>query len=152
MNSNETMSQPKPINILLVDDDDGDVILTRKALERGKIYNSVSVASDGVEAMKFLKKEGEFVDAPRPDLILLDLNMPRKDGRETLAEIKNDPDLRSIPVVILTTSEADPDVLRSYDMHANCFVTKPVDLNQFTSVVQSLQNFWFCVVQLPPTN
>ena len=138
-----------PINILLVDDDEGDVLLTKKALQKSKIYNTLNVAKDGVEALQFLRREGEFKDASRPGLILLDLNMPRKDGRETLAEIKNDEDLRSIPVVVLTTSDADQDVLQSYDLQANCYITKPVDLTQFTNVIQQLQDFWLCLVKLP---
>ncbi|MCL4123234.1 UNVERIFIED_CONTAM: hypothetical protein GTU68_031408 [Idotea baltica] len=131
----------KPIDILLVDDDDGDVLLTQKALEKSNIYNSLSVARDGVEAMEFLRNEAQFSDAPRPDLVLLDLNMPRKDGWETLIEIKSEPNLSSIPVVILTTSDADQDVVESYDLQASCYVTKPVDLAQFTNVVQKLQGF-----------
>ncbi len=142
-------SDAKPIDILLVDDDEGDVLLTQKALERKRVYNSLSVARDGVDALQFLRKEGKYADATRPDLILLDLNMPRKDGRETLLELKNDPDLRSIPVVVLTTSNADRDVVRSYDLHASCFVTKPFDLNQFMHVLEVLQEFWVCFVQFP---
>ena len=149
MNLSQLQSEFAPVNILLVDDDEGDVILTRKALENGKIFNSLSVVSDGIDAMRFLRKEDEFADATRPDLILLDLNMPRKDGRETLAEIKQDLNLRNIPVVILTTSDADHDIGQSYDLQASCYVTKPVNLAQFASVVQSLQDFWFCVVKLP---
>lgn len=138
-----------PIDILLVDDDEGDVLLTQKALRKGKVFNSLNIVHDGVEAMEYLRQQGEFKDATRPDLILLDLNMPRKDGRETLADIKGDPNLRSIPVVILTTSDAEKDVLQSYDLQASCYVTKPVDLTQFTNVIQSLQDFWLCVVKLP---
>jgi len=149
MNMNELKSPVEPIDILLVDDDEGDVLLTQKALKSGKLYNSLNIAKDGIEAMAYLRREGRFKDAARPDLILLDLNMPRKDGKETLAEIKNDPNLRSIPVVVLTTSDADKDVLQSYELHANCFVTKPVDIDQFTNVVKSLKEFWFCVVKLP---
>jgi CheY-like chemotaxis protein len=145
----ELNNHAKGIDILLVDDDDGDVLLTQKALQKGRIYNSLSVARDGVEAIQFLKMEGPFSDAFRPDIILLDLNMPRKDGRQTLAEIKSDPNLKSIPVVILTTSDADQDVMKSYDLQASCYITKPVDLKQFTSVVQKLQEFWFCVVKFP---
>ena len=149
MNMSQLNSAVNPINILLVDDDDGDILLTKKALQKSRIYNALDVVKDGVEAMKYLRREGKFHDAPRPGLILLDLNMPRKDGRETLAEIKNDPDLRSIAVVVLTTSEADQDVLQSYDLQANCYVTKPVDLQQFTKVIQTLQDFWLCLVRLP---
>ncbi len=149
MNMSQLQTPVKPIDILLVDDDEGDVLLTQKALQNGKIYNSLSVARDGVEAMEFLRQEGEFKNAVRPDLILLDLNMPRKDGRETLTEIKSDPNLRCIPIVVLTTSDADRDVMQSYDLQASCYVTKPVDLKQFTNVVQTLQEFWLCVVRLP---
>jgi len=141
---------PSPINILLVDDDPGDVMLTRKALANGKVFNSLSVAEDGVEALAFLRREGEFENAPRPDLILLDLNMPRKDGRETLAELKSDDRFRSIPVVVLTTSDADQDIVKSYDLQASCYITKPVDLPQFTQVIQSVKEFWLCVVKYPP--
>jgi CheY-like chemotaxis protein len=144
-----TQRMPKLIDILLVDDDPGDVLLTRKALSNGKIYNKLHVAEDGIEALSFLRREGKFADAPRPELILLDLNMPRKDGRETLAEIKADENLRGIPVVILTTSDADQDVAKSYNLQASCYITKPVDLEQFTKVVQSIKNFWLCVVTFP---
>lgn len=140
----------EPINILLVEDDPGDVLLTKKALANGKIFNSMAVATDGVEALALLRQEGDFADAPRPDLILLDLNMPRMDGRETLAAIKQDEKLRSIPIVILTTSDSDHDVLKSYDLQASCFITKPVDLEQFTQVVRSVKDFWLYVVKLPP--
>ena len=145
------MSQlaPRLINVLLVEDDPGDILLTQKALQNGKIYNSLNIARDGVEALKFLRREKPFPDAPRPDLILLDLNMPRKDGRETLSEIKADENLKNIPVVILTTSEADQDIARSYDLQASCFVTKPVDLEQFTTVVRSIRDFWLCIVKYP---
>jgi len=149
MNMSQLSESVKLIDILLVEDDAGDVLLTQKALQKGKVVNSLNVAVDGVEAMEYLRQEGKFKDASRPDLILLDLNMPRKDGRETLAEIKNDPELRSIPVVILTTSGADYDVMESYDLQANCYVTKPVDLAQFTNVVQTLKEFWLCAVKLP---
>jgi len=143
---------PSPINILLVDDDPGDVMLTRKALESGKVFNSLSVAEDGVEALAFLRREGKFKNAPRPDLILLDLNMPRKDGRETLLELKSDDQFRSIPVVVLTTSDADKDIVKSYDLQASCYITKPVDLPQFTKVIQSVKEFWLCVVKYPPVS
>ena len=149
MNMSQLTEAVKPINILLVDDDEGDVLLTQKALQKSRIYNTLDVARDGVEAMQYLRREGKFEDVPRPGLILLDLNMPRKDGRETLAEIKNDNDLRLIPVVVLTTSDADHDVLQSYDLQANCYITKPVDLQQFTDVIQALQDFWLCIVKLP---
>lgn len=145
--SNE--SSPRLIEILLVDDDDGDVLLTKKALDNGKLLNKMHVAKDGVEAIAFLKREGRFADAPRPDLVLLDLNMPRKDGREVLADIKQDPELHTIPVVILTTSDSPNDVDKMYDLHANCYITKPVGLEQFTVIVQAIKSFWFSVVTLP---
>ena len=140
---------PRPIDVLLVEDDPGDVLLTKKALSNGKVYNTLTVVPDGVEALKLLRNEGEFAGASRPDLILLDLNMPRKDGRETLAEIKADEDLRSIPVVVLTTSDADKDVVESYDLQASCYITKPVDLEQFTRVVRAISDFWLCIVRYP---
>ena len=139
-----------PIEILLVEDEPGDVYLTTEALKSAKILNRLHVVEDGVEAMAFLRRSGRYQDRPRPDLILLDLNLPRKDGREVLAELKGDAALAEIPVVILTTSKADEDIIRSYQLHANCFVTKPVDLNQFFQVVQSIQHFWLTVVKLPP--
>lgn len=140
----------KPIDILLVEDNPGDVRLTREALKEGKIKNNLFVTSNGVEALEFLKQEGEYTDAIRPDLILLDLNMPRMDGRELLEKIKQEPDLRRIPVVILTTSKSEEDIVKSYDLHANCYITKPVDLDQFISVVKSIEDFWLTVVKLPP--
>lgn len=139
----------EPINILLVEDNPGDVRLTVEALREGKVHNHLSVARDGVEALAFLRRQGEFADAPRPDVILLDLNLPKKDGREVLAEIKADERLRRIPVVVLTTSKAEEDILRSYALHANCYVTKPVDLEQFITVVRSIEDFWFSIVRLP---
>lgn len=138
-----------PIDILLVEDSPADVDLTREALEDAKVRNTLHVVSDGVAAMEFLRQEGDYADAPRPDLILLDLNLPKKDGREVLADVKADPALRRIPVVILTTSEAEQDILRSYDLHANCYVTKPVDLEQFISVIKSIEKFWLVIVKLP---
>jgi two-component system, chemotaxis family, response regulator Rcp1 len=140
----------KPIEILLVEDNPGDVRLTVEAMKEGRVSNRMSVAKDGVEALDFLRRTGPHADAPRPDLILLDLNMPRKDGREVLAEIKADPDLKRIPVVILTTSEAEQDIIKTYDLHANCYVTKPVDLTQFLKVVRLIEDFWLSVVRLPP--
>ena len=137
------------VDILLVEDSPGDVRLTLEALADAKISNTISVASDGLEALEFLRREGDFKEARRPGLILLDLNMPRMDGRELLEIIKNDDDLRTIPVVILTTSQADVDILKSYDLRANCYITKPVDLDQFLVVVKSIQEFWLSVVQLP---
>ena len=139
----------EPINILLVEDNPGDVRLTIEALREGKVHNHLSVARDGVEALAFLRQEAPFADAPRPDVILLDLNLPKKDGREVLAEIKADDQLRRIPVVVLTTSKAEEDILRSYALHANCYVTKPVDLEQFITVVRSIEDFWFSIVRLP---
>ncbi len=141
----------KPIDILLVEDNPGDVRLTKEALLEGKVLNRIYVANDGVEALAFLRHRGNYVDlpAPRPDIILLDLDMPRMDGRECLAILKADPALRRIPVVILTTSEADQDVLKSYDLHANCYISKPVDVEQFIKVVQSVKQFWFSIVNLP---
>ena len=140
----------RPVEILLVEDNPGDVRLTREALREGKVRNNLAVASDGVEAIAYLRKEGEHAGAVRPDLILLDLNLPRKDGREVLAEIKADPSLRNIPVVVLTSSQAEQDIVRAYDLHANCYITKPVDLDQFIRVVQSIEDFWFTIVKLPP--
>jgi chemotaxis family two-component system response regulator Rcp1 len=140
----------RPIEILLVEDNPGDVRLTIEALKEGKLRNRLSVARDGVEALAFLRREGPHATAARPDLILLDLNLPRKDGREVLAEIKDDAQLRRIPVVVLTTSKAEEDILRTYDLHANCYINKPVDLEQFISVVRSIDDFWLSVVRLPP--
>jgi CheY-like chemotaxis protein len=142
----------RPVEILLVEDNPGDVRLTIEALREGKVRNHLSVAEDGEEALAFLRREGSHAGAPRPDLILLDLNLPRKDGREVLAEIKADPRLRSIPVVILTTSQADQDVARSYELSANCYVTKPIDLEQFIGVVRSIETFWLTIVTLPESS
>ncbi|HEY1267644.1 MAG TPA: response regulator [Candidatus Binatia bacterium] len=135
--------------ILLVEDNPGDVRLTMEALKEGKILNEISVAEDGVEAIAYLRRVGKYAEAPRPDLILLDLNLPKKDGREVLEEIKGDTDLKKIPVVVLTTSAAERDILRAYDLHANCYITKPVDLEQFIRVVQSIEDFWLTIVKLP---
>ena len=140
----------KPVEILLVEDNPGDVRLTREALKEGKVANSLHVAVDGVEALAFLNRKGKFSQAVRPDLILLDLNMPKMDGRELLAKIKADDDLKRIPVVILTTSRDEQDVLKTYNLHANCYITKPVDLGQFIGVVKSIEDFWFTIVKLPP--
>ena len=137
------------VEILLVEDNPGDVRLTQEAMKEGKMRNRLSVAVDGVEAMAFLRQEGKFADAPRPDVILLDLNLPKKDGRTVWAEIKADPDLKRIPVVILTSSKAEEDILNSYDSHANCYITKPSDLEQFIDVVKSVEGFWFQIVKLP---
>ena len=139
----------RPIEILLVEDNPGDVRLTIEALKEGKVSNRLSVARDGVEALAFLRREGPHANAIRPDLILLDLNLPKKDGREVLAEIKEDTRLRRIPVVVLTTSKAEEDILRTYDLHANCYITKPVDLDQFITVVKSIDEFYFTIVRLP---
>jgi len=138
-----------PIEILLVEDSPGDVRLTREALRDAKVQNTLHVVSDGMEAASFLWRQGKHVNAPRPDLILLDLNLPKKGGREILEEIKLDPSLKSIPVVILTTSAAEQDILRSYQLHANCYITKPVDLDQFLRVVKTIDNFWLAIVKLP---
>lgn len=139
----------KLIEILIVEDNPGDVELAREALETNQIKNELHVAEDGEQALKFLKKEEPYQDAPRPDLILLDLNLPKKDGREVLKEIKDDPSLRLIPVVILTSSNAEEDILRSYNLHANCYVTKPLDFNQFLKVVEAIKDFWLGIVVLP---
>jgi two-component system, chemotaxis family, response regulator Rcp1 len=139
----------KALEILLVEDNPADVRLTREAFREGKILNNLAVVKDGVEAMEFVRREGAYADAPRPDLILLDLNLPRKDGREVLREIKNDSNLRRIPVVVLTTSSAEMDIVKSYDLHANSYVVKPVDLDQFIGVIKSIDNFWLTAVTLP---
>jgi CheY-like chemotaxis protein len=140
-----------PVEILLVEDNLADVRLTQETLKEEKLNNNLNVVNDGVEALAFLRREGQYINAVRPDLILLDLNLPRKDGREVLAEIKNDPDLKTIPVVVLTISEAEKDVLQSYRLYANCYIVKPLDLNQFSMVVKSIQNFWLSIVKLPLT-
>lgn len=137
------------IDILLVEDNPGDVRLTMEAFKEAKVRNVLYVVGDGEQALSFLRQEGEFTDKPRPDLILLDLNLPKKDGREVLAEIKSDENLKRIPVVILTTSSAEEDILRTYNLHANCYITKPVDLDQFVKVVKSIENFWLTIVKLP---
>jgi CheY-like chemotaxis protein len=140
----------KLIDVLLVEDDPGDVVLIKEAFEHNKLRNALHVVSDGVEAVDFLRASGDGAEHPRPDLILLDLNLPRKDGREVLAEIKADASLRTIPVVVLTTSEAEEDILRSYDLHANAYVTKPVDFDRFIEVVRQIDEFFVSVVKLPP--
>jgi chemotaxis family two-component system response regulator Rcp1 len=139
----------RPIEILLVEDNKGDVRLTIEGLKEGKVRNNLHVAQDGVEAMDFLRRKGPFKGAVRPDLILLDLNLPRMDGREVLAQLKSDPDFKTIPVVVLTTSRAEQDVLHSYELQANCYITKPVDLEQFITVVKSIEDFWLTIVTLP---
>ena len=144
-----TSEAARTIEVLLVEDNPGDVRLTIEAMRESKVLINLNVAPDGEEALAFLRREGKHQGAPRPDLILMDLNLPKKDGREVLAEIKFDPDLRRIPVVVLTTSRAEEDILRTYDLHANCFITKPVDLDQFITVVEAISDFWFSVVRLP---
>ena len=140
----------RPIQILLVEDSPSDAKLTLAALKLAKVVNQVSHVEDGVEAMEFLRRQGKYAQAERPDLILLDLNLPRKDGREVLEEMKGNPDFQLIPVVILTTSQAEQDIIRSYKLHANCYITKPVNFERFLEVVQSIENFWLTVVALPP--
>lgn len=138
------------IDILIVEDNKGDARLIKEVFNENKVFNSLYFVNDGVEAMDFLNARGKFKGVPKPDLIILDLNLPRKDGREVLAEIKSDNKLKHIPVVIMTISQADEDILKSYNLHANCYVSKPIDLNQFIKVVKSIENFWFSVVKLPP--
>ena len=142
----------RPVDILLVEDNPGDIRLTEEALVESKVCNHLYVARDGIQAMALLRQEGEYANTPRPDLILLDLNLPKKDGREVLAEIKADEELKRIPVVVLTTSSAEEDVLKTYGLYANCYVTKPVDLDQFITVVKSVNDFWFYIVRLPQVN
>ena len=144
------MTKSKPITILMAEDNSTDVMLTKEALAHAKVLNSLHVVDDGEEALEFLYRRGKHAKAPQPDLILLDLNMPRKNGQEVLAEIKRDPKLKHIPVVILTTSKADEDVVKAYGLYANCYVIKPVDFDVFAEVVRSIQQFWFTVVTLPP--
>ena len=143
------MADHRTIDVLLVEDDPGDVLMTREAFTENKVANRLAVVSDGVSALEFLRKEGEYADAPTPDLVLLDLNLPRMDGREVLAAMKSDDELRRIPVVVLTTSEAEEDVLRSYSLHANAYVTKPVDFERFIDVVRQIDDFFVSVVRLP---
>jgi CheY-like chemotaxis protein len=140
----------KPIEILLVEDSPSDATLTVEALKAGKVVNKLNLVEDGIEAMAYLKCEGKYAKATRPDLIMLDLNLPRKDGREVLAELKNDPELKTIPIIVLTTSRSDKDILQSYQLNANCFITKPVDFQQFIDVVKTIEKFWLTVVTLPP--
>ncbi|MEJ2701147.1 MAG: response regulator [Sedimentisphaerales bacterium] len=143
------LSYSKPIEILLVEDSPSDAALTIEALKEGKIANRLSHVEDGVEAMEFLRRRGKYANAPRPDLIMLDLNLPRRDGRDVLVEIKTDPNLKIIPIIVLTTSRADEDILRSYELNANCYITKPVDFAHFINVVKSIEQFWLTVVTLP---
>jgi chemotaxis family two-component system response regulator Rcp1 len=145
----ESIGMSAAIDVLLVEDSPGDVRLTREAFKDAKVHINLHVASDGAEAMAFLWREGKHANAPRPDLILLDLNLPKKDGREVLAEIKESPTLKSIPVVVLTTSASEEDILKSYQLHANCYITKPVDLDGFLKVVKNIDSFWLSVVKLP---
>jgi CheY-like chemotaxis protein len=140
----------RPVEILLVEDNPGDVDLTRETLQDSKLLNHMNVVGNGVEAMAYLRRQGKYAEATRPDLILLDLNLPKKDGREVLAEVKADDRLRRIPVVVLTTSSAEQDILQTYDLHANCYITKPVNLDQFSAVVRAIEEFWFTIVKLPP--
>jgi CheY-like chemotaxis protein len=139
----------QPIEVLLVEDDPGDVLLIREAFDFNKVHNNLNVVSDGEQALDYLRGAGDYADRIRPDLVLLDLNLPRKDGREVLAEVKTDPDLRTIPIVVLTTSEAEEDVLKSYQLHANAYVTKPVDFERFVSIVRQIDDFFVSVVRLP---
>jgi len=139
----------RQVEFLLAEDNPGDVRLTQEALRESKIRNNLNVVTDGMEALAFLRKQGKYADSPTPDVVLLDLNLPKKDGREVLAEIKSDPVLKRIPVVIITSSEAEKDILRTYDLHANCYVSKPVDLDQFIRVIQAVENFWLTIVKLP---
>jgi chemotaxis family two-component system response regulator Rcp1 len=143
------MSEVKPIEILLVEDNPGDARLTREALKDSKLNNKLYIVEDGVEALTFLKNEGAFTNAPRPDIILLDLNLPRMSGRELLEIIKADEVLKTIPIVVLTTSDDERDILTSYSLHANCYITKPVDMNQFVTIVKNIKDFWFTIVKLP---
>ena len=140
----------EPIEILLAEDNPGDVKLTRKALDQGDLLNNLHVVNDGVEAMKFLRSEGDYADTPMPDLLLLDLNMPKKDGRQVMQDMDADPQLRRIPVVVLTSSEAEEDVVRSYELSANAYLTKPVDFDGFVDIINRLENFWFEIVKMPP--
>ena len=144
------MNNDKPIEILLVEDNPGDVRLTIEVLKDAKVRNTMSTVNDGAAALAYLRREGDYAEAPRPDLILLDLNLPKKDGREVLAEIKADPNLRRIPVVVLSVSKDEEDILKSYDLYANCYITKPINLEKFITVVKSIEGFWLTIVKLPP--
>ena len=138
-----------PVEILLVEDNPGDVRLTQEALDEARVINRLSVVEDGMDAMDFLYREGTYSEAPRPDLILLDLNLPKKDGREVLAEVKDDATLKQIPIIVMTTSKAEEDIIKTYNLHANCYITKPVDFDEFIGVVKSIENFWLSIVKLP---
>jgi two-component system, chemotaxis family, response regulator Rcp1 len=146
----EAKNSWKPIEILLVEDNPGDARLAVEAMKESKFKNTLHHVEDGINALDFLHKRGKYINSPRPDLILLDLNLPKKDGREVLAEIKSDPELKRIPIVILTISKAEEDILKSYNLHANCFITKPLDIDQFILVVKSIEDFWLTIVKLPP--
>ncbi len=150
MNNPQNGSPAKVIDILLIEDNPGDVRLAQEALKESKVRNRLYVTEDGVEGLAFLRRQGKYARAPRPDLILLDLNLPRKSGREVLAEVKTDERLRSIPVVVLTVSRAEEDIVKAYDHHANCYITKPLDFNQFMEVTKSIDEFWLTIVRLPP--
>jgi two-component system response regulator len=143
------LDKMRPIEILMVEDNATDVLITREALEYAKVLNQLNIVEDGVEALAYLRREGEYKAAIKPDLVLLDLNLPRKDGREVLQEVKADPDLCLIPVVVLTTSKSEEDIIKAYGLHANCYITKPVDFNQFMEVIRAIEQFWFTVVTLP---
>jgi two-component system, chemotaxis family, response regulator Rcp1 len=143
------MSEGKPVEILLIEDNPGDARLALEAIREAKVHNHLTWVADGIEAVAYLRKEGKYSDALRPDLILLDLNLPKKDGREVLADIKADPALRRIPVVVLTTSQAEEDIIKAYNLNANCYISKPVDLDQFIKIVQSIESFWLTIVKLP---
>lgn len=143
------MFNGKPVEILLVEDNPADVRLTIEALKDAKVYNTLNVVNNGADALSYLRRQGQYAEASRPDLILLDLNLPKMGGLEVLDDIKNDPDLRQIPVVVVTTSQAEQDIIKSYNSHANCYICKPVDLDQFITVIQSIQNFWLTIVKLP---
>jgi two-component system, chemotaxis family, response regulator Rcp1 len=144
------MGNMEPVHILMIEDNEGDVLLTTQAFQQAKVANSLSVVEDGVQALDYLYRRNGYADAQRPDLILLDLNLPRKDGRQVLTDIKDDPELRQIPVVVLTSSKAEQDVVKAYDLHANCYIVKPVDFIKLTEIVRSLEQFWLTVVRLPP--
>ncbi len=148
--NNEQLNNDKPIDILLVEDNPGDVRLTIEVLKDAKVRNNMCTVNDGAAALAYLRREGDYADAPRPDLILLDLNLPKKDGREVLAEIKTDANLRRIPVVVLTVSKDEEDILKAYDLYANCYITKPIDLGQFINVIRTIKEFWLTIVKLPP--
>ncbi|HVE41477.1 MAG TPA: response regulator [Planctomycetota bacterium] len=147
---NPSYNNTRPINMLLVEDSPTDQLMTREALERSKVLLNLHIVEDGIQTMEFLRRSGKYAQAPRPDLILLDLNLPKKDGREVIAEIKAAPDLKMIPVVVLTTSKSDEDILLAYKSHANCFITKPVGFANFNEVMRSIERFWFSIVSLPP--